>query len=93
MPPGSDRKTTGIPEVMQQRQQGEPEDREVIALDTLEQRDAEAFDLVAADACGHDGAGGFEIGFEEAVGKFPHREPRSLAVFKGDILIADQDHG
>ena len=41
----------------------------MVAVDALEQMNAEAFELVAADACGHGAAHGIEVALEEILGQ------------------------
>src|SRR5579872_6351312 len=60
----------------------------MIAFDAVEQGDAEALDLIAANAGGYRRPGGVKIGIEEAIGKVPHREPRGLAMHELNRMTA-----
>ena len=53
------------PQGVEQRQQGKAQDGKIIAVDFLEQLDAESFELIGADGAQHLLAGGSEIAADE----------------------------
>ena len=61
---------------VEQRQQRQPQDREVVALDALEQLHAEALELVGADRLADAVAGAAQVLVEERVGEVAHGEAR-----------------
>ena len=60
----------------------------MIAVDPLEQLRAEAFELIAADACRGRAAGRVEIAFEERVGERPHGQPRHRDMLVKNLAVA-----
>src|SRR5215813_2560393 len=62
----------------------------MLAFDALEQLDADPLQLVAANARRDRRPRGIEIGFEKAVGKGAHAEPRHLAVLEHDRALSHQ---
>ncbi len=74
----------------QQRQQRQAEDGEIVALDPLEQMDADAFELIAADAGQRGVARHVEIVVEKAVGKIAHGQPRGIDAFEQHFAVAHQ---
>ena len=56
----------------------------MLAFDALEQLDADPLQLIAANARRDRSPHRIEIGFEKAVGKGAHGEPRHLAVLEHD---------
>src|SRR5215831_3812187 len=62
----------------------------MLAFDALEQLDADPLQLVAANARRDRRPRGIEVGFEKAIGKGAHGEPRHLAVLEHDRAFSHQ---
>ena len=61
-----------LSEESQQWQKRKAEDREIIPLDPLEQVYADAFELIASDACHRSVSSQIEIFIEKTIGKIAH---------------------
>ena len=64
----------------------------MIALDALEQLDARAFQLIAADAGRHRRADRIEIAVEKPVGKVAHRQPRGVDMLEQHRAVPHHRH-
>jgi hypothetical protein len=74
----------------EKREEGEAEDRRMVALDMIEQVNAQAFNLVGADALQRGFAGEVEIELDVVSAKYAHGHARNLAGFaKDDALPCD----
>ena len=65
----------------------------MIALDTLEQMDAEAFELIGADADGNGFSRRVEIGDNFRLAKLPHCHSRDEDAFEQYLAIARHGNG
>src|SRR5215208_3124169 len=78
------------PQGCEQRQEGQSEDGRVVALDPLEEVDADALEAIAADASRHVLAGEIEVAADRGVIERPHREPRRIeAVAEDGAVLRD----
>src|SRR5258708_39754928 len=68
------------PQIEQELQQGQTQDREMVAVDALEQLNAGALDLIAPDARRQRRSDRLDVGFQKAVREFPHGQPGDLAM-------------
>src|SRR6185312_12304947 len=80
-------------EESEQRQQRKPKNGEVIAVNPIKQMDADALELVAADAGERGVAGHVEIIFEIAVGKIAHLQLCSVDARKKLRSVPDEREG
>jgi len=71
----------------------QPEHREVVAIDLVEQLHAEAFELVGADGQADAVAGARKIVFEERVGEIAHRQPRCRNVRPRHLALLGEGDG
>src|SRR5437660_10586868 len=68
--------------MFEQGQKRQPQDREVVALNSVEEMNPGSLQLIGADAGGHGGARSIEITIDKRFGKCSHREPRDRHVAK-----------
>src|SRR5262245_8747629 len=77
-----------LPQEIKRGQKRQAEDREMIRLDTLEQLNAEALELIGADACQHRRACRFEVGIEKPIAESTHCHARDLHRFVQHLAVA-----
>src|SRR5712691_11994598 len=65
----------------------------MVAVDCLEQLDAERLELIAADAGGDGRAGGVEIALEEGVGERTHGQAGDADMREQNVGPAGDRHG
>ncbi len=85
--------TAGFPQIAQQREQRQPENHEVIALDALEQLDPEPLELIRPHARCDRRPGCGEIGIQERVRELPHRQSCDLAVLEQHAAVVHERDG
>src|SRR5262245_37634175 len=68
----------------QQRQERQPDNGEVVALNALKQLDAAAFDLIAANRAQDSGSSSGEVVVEPGIAEGTHMQGRDLDAFPND---------
>src|SRR5258708_38836020 len=86
-------KTAFAPQILQELQQRQTKDREMVAVDPLEQLNADTLHLIAADARRYGKSGGFDIGLEKAIRELPHGQPGDFTLLEQDGAVARQHNG
>src|SRR3954447_930959 len=75
------------PQGCEQPQERQSEDGRVVALDPLEEVDADALEAIAADASRHVLAGEIEVTADRGIIERPHREPRRIETVPEDRAV------
>jgi len=78
---------------IQCRHERQAQHRKIVALDALEELNANPFKLVSADTRGRRGADRIEIEVEEAIGDCAHRQPCHADMFEQHFRILHEGNG
>src|SRR5664280_1599942 len=79
-----------LPQIIEQWQQRQAENGEIVAVDALEQMNADAFELIAADARQSGVPRHVEIILEKAVRNIAHGQPRAVDATEQHGAVAHQ---
>src|ERR1700722_6848145 len=79
--------TSSLPQKFQCLQERQAQYGKIVAVDTLEKLNAEAFQLISADARGRGGPRGLQIKIKKLFRKRAHGQPRRADIFEHDRTI------